>query len=67
MTIVSSTKAWKALEAHAAAQTKAGVHLRDLLQDKNRNAKLTAEHNGVFLDYARQRVDDETMRLLFGI
>ena len=30
-------------------------------------AALTAEHNGVYLDYSRQRVTGETMKLLFNL
>ena len=37
---------------------------QDLLQDGKRVAALAAEHNGVFLDYSRQRVTAETMGLL---
>mmetsp|Transcript_41488 Transcript_41488/g.98301 ORF Transcript_41488/g.98301 Transcript_41488/m.98301 type:complete len:571 (+) Transcript_41488:274-1986(+) len=54
--------AWKALEEHVLEIRK--THLRDLLQDEERCDALTAEHNGVFLDYARQRMDLRTKSLL---
>ena len=64
MSLVSASPAWKDLQTHA--RNKSGVHLRELLADEKRNASLVAEHNGIYLDYSRQRVDDETMKLLFG-
>lgn len=59
--------AWAALEAHAAALKGDAHHLRVLLQDAARCAALTAEHDGVTLDFARQRVTAETMRLLVSL
>jgi glucose-6-phosphate isomerase len=53
---------WKALAAHVADIDK--THLKDLLLDENRCDTLTAEHNKVFLDYSRQRVQPETLKLL---
>ncbi len=41
--------------------------LQDLVLDAERCEALTAEHNGVFLDFARQRVTAETMSLLFKL
>jgi glucose-6-phosphate isomerase len=40
---------------------------QDLIQDSDRVAALTAEHNGVYLDYSRQRVTGETMQLLYNL
>ncbi len=55
--------AWRALRDHYAAMR--GVHLRDLFAaDDKRGERLTAEAAGVFLDYSKNRVDDETLRLL---
>jgi glucose-6-phosphate isomerase len=43
----------------------AGVHLRDLFaSDPGRGTRLTAEAAGIFLDYSKNRVTDETLRLL---
>jgi glucose-6-phosphate isomerase len=55
--------AWKALEQHH--DEIAGRHLRDLFaEDPGRGERLTAEGAGVYLDYSKNRVTDETMRLL---
>ena len=59
---IASTGAWKRLRDHVAAIEE--THLRDLLSDNARCAGMTAHHNGIFLDYARQRVTAETMDLL---
>jgi glucose-6-phosphate isomerase len=56
-------KAWQALERHYAEI--GGVQLRDLFAgDPRRGERLTAEHVGIYLDYSKNRVTDETMRLL---
>jgi len=55
--------AWKALEQHYAEI--AGVHLRQLFaDDPGRGERLTAEASGLYLDYSKNRVTDETLRLL---
>ena len=55
--------AWKALEQHYAQI--AGRHLRDLFaEDLGRGERLTAEGPGLYLDYSKNRVTDETMDLL---
>jgi glucose-6-phosphate isomerase len=55
--------AWKALEQHYAEI--AEVHLRQLFaDDPGRGERLTAEAVGLYLDYSKNRVTDETMRLL---
>jgi glucose-6-phosphate isomerase len=55
--------AWQALEQHYA---KIGPqHLRDLFAaDPGRGERLTAEAAGLYLDYSKNRVTDETMALL---
>jgi glucose-6-phosphate isomerase len=59
---IQGSPAWKALEQHAAhiAQT----HLRTLLADDARCRAMTAEHESIVLDYARQNATLETMSLL---
>ena len=58
--------AWQALQAHH--QQIKGVHLRDLFaQDPKRGERLTAEGAGLFLDYSKNRVTDETLRLLVAL
>jgi glucose-6-phosphate isomerase len=55
--------AWKALEAHYA--TLRGVHLRKLFaDDPGRGERLTVEAAGIYLDYSKNRVTDETLQLL---
>jgi glucose-6-phosphate isomerase len=59
-------KAWQALERHHAEI--AGQHLRDLFaSDPGRGERLTAEAAGLYLDYSKNRVTDETMRLLVDL
>jgi glucose-6-phosphate isomerase len=56
-------KAWQALERHYAEIGQ--LHLRDLFAaDPDRGERLTQEHVGIYLDYSKNRVTDETMRLL---
>jgi glucose-6-phosphate isomerase len=56
-------KAWQALERHHGEI--AGRHLRELFAtDPGRGERLTAEAAGIYLDYSKNRVTDETMRLL---
>jgi glucose-6-phosphate isomerase len=54
---------WKALEANY--QQVSGLHLRDMFaKDAGRGERLTAEAIGIFLDYSKNRVTDETLKLL---
>ena len=60
---VTARTAWNALRAHYA--TIHGVHLRKLFaDDPGRGERLTAEGAGIYLDYSKNRVNDETLRLL---
>jgi glucose-6-phosphate isomerase len=59
-------KAWQALARHHGEI--AGVHLRELFAgDPGRGERLTAEAAGLYLDYSKNRVTDETMRLLVDL
>ena len=54
---------WRALEDHQRAMK--ARHLRTLFaDDPARGERMTAEAAGVFLDYSKNRIDDETLRLL---
>ena len=54
---------WKALTAHH--ETIRGLHLRQFFsEDPDRGARLSAEAAGIYLDYSKNRITDETMRLL---
>jgi len=56
-------KAWQALERNYAEIGQR--HLRELFAaDPGRGERLTAEAEGIYLDYSKNRVTDETMRLL---
>jgi glucose-6-phosphate isomerase len=56
-------QAWKALQAHY--KTVRGLHLRALFaDDPQRGNRMTAEAAALFLDYSKNRVTDETIRLL---
>jgi len=58
--------AWKALEEHY--QKMRDVHLRTLFaQDSNRGERFTAEAIGIYLDYSKNRITDETLRLLLQL
>jgi glucose-6-phosphate isomerase len=56
-------KAWQALRRHHAVIK--GQHLRELFaSDPERGERLTAEAAGLYLDYSKNRVTEETMQLL---
>jgi glucose-6-phosphate isomerase len=56
-------KAWQALKRHHAVIK--GQHLRELFaSDPGRGERLTAEAAGLYLDYSKNRVTEETMQLL---
>jgi len=60
---LTARPAWKALEAHH--ETMSHVHLRQLFaDDPGRGARFAAEGAGLYLDYSKNRVTDETIRLL---
>jgi len=55
--------AWEALQAHH--QKMRDVHLRTLFAaDPRRGDRLTAEAVGVYLDYSKNRITDQTLGLL---
>jgi glucose-6-phosphate isomerase len=57
---------WKALEAHAGEIR--GRHLRELFaKDPGRGERFTLEAVGLYLDYSKNRVTDETMRRLVAL
>jgi glucose-6-phosphate isomerase len=64
-TLISASPAWKALTSHVGEIQ--STHVRELLQDSSRNAALTAEFESLFLDFSRQRVTTQTMKLLLDL
>ena len=63
---LTSQPAWQALIAH---HTKTGhVHLRDLFAaDAQRGRRYTLEAAGLYLDYSKNRIDDQTLKLLAAL
>src|ERR1022692_1249260 len=58
--------AWKALTAHY--KNVQGLHLRKLFAtDPKRGERMTATAAGLFLDYSKNRVTSETLKLLFKL
>ena len=58
--------AWKALATHSKKARE--LHLRDLFaKDAKRGERLTAKAGGLFLDYSKNRVTDETIKLLLRL
>src|ERR1700679_3245323 len=60
------SKAWKALQAHH--QQVGSLHLREIFaSDPGRGERLTVEALGLFFDYSKNRVTDETIKLLIEL
>ena len=60
---LTERQAWKALEAHH--KNIREVYLRKLFaDDPKRGERMTAEAVGLYLDYSKNRVTDETLKLL---
>ncbi len=63
MAPLTELPAWKALEAHYEQVRE--LHLRKLFaDDPGRGERMTAEAVGLYLDYSKNRITDETIRLL---
>src|SRR5262245_1024747 len=64
--LLTARPAWKALKAnHQKVQE---LHLRKLFaDDPKRGERLTAEAAGIFLDYSKNRITDETVKLLLQL
>ena len=66
MTALTAAPSWRALMTHH-AQIK-DLHLRDLFaDDPGRAERFSAEGAGLFLDYSKNRITDETLRLLLRL
>jgi len=62
MAHLTQRRAWKALEAHHKDRA---LNLRDLFKDNpERGERMTAEAVGLFLDYSKNCITDETLTLL---
>ncbi len=63
---LTARQSWKALQSHFEKIRE--VHLRSFFaDDPTRGERLTAEATGIFLDYSKNRVTDETLALLRGV
>jgi glucose-6-phosphate isomerase len=63
---LTQLKAWKALATHQRKIQK--LHLRKLFaDDPSRGTRLNAEAVGLFLDYSKNRITDETLTLLIAL
>jgi glucose-6-phosphate isomerase len=66
MTPLTSAAAWQALQAHV--PTLKAMHLRELFAaDPKRGERLTLDAAGIYLDYSKHRITDETLRLLLAL
>ena len=63
---VTTRPAWKALAAHH--QEIRDLHLRKLFaDDPERGTRMTAEALGIYFDYSKNRITDETLKLLLEL
>ncbi len=63
---LTARPAWKALEAHY--RKIRDLHLRKLFaDDPKRGERMTAEAVGIYLDYSKNRITDETLKLLLQL
>jgi glucose-6-phosphate isomerase len=63
---ITQSAAWKALQNHYEQIGK--LHLRELFAaDSERGTRLTVEAMGLFLDYSKNRITDETLTLLIDL
>src|SRR6266513_178955 len=63
---LTQPQAWNALAAHH--QSVRELHLRQLFaDDPKRGERMTAEAVGLYLDYSKNRITDETMKLLLQL
>lgn len=63
---LTERRAWKALEGHH--KNIRDLHLRKLFaDDPKRGERMTTEAVGLFLDYSKNRINDETVKLLLQL
>ncbi len=66
MSALTQSPAWNALSAHY--QQISGIHMRDMFQeDSERFNTFSIRFKDILLDYSKNRVDKETMKLLFEL
>ncbi len=63
---LTSSSTWQALQRHAAALR--ALPLRELFAaDAQRGERLTLQAAGIYLDYSKNRITDETLQLLLAL
>jgi glucose-6-phosphate isomerase len=63
---VGKRPSWRALSSHYKTVSK--LHLRDLFaDDPGRGERMTVEAVGLYLDYSKNRITDETLKLLLRL
>jgi glucose-6-phosphate isomerase len=66
MSALTGSASWRALERHA--ETMATQHLRDLFaSDPDRFARFSLRLDDLLLDYSKNRITEETLRLLLDL
>jgi glucose-6-phosphate isomerase len=66
MAPITESPEWRALDAHFEELRES--HLRDLFAtDPDRGTRLALEADGIYLDYSKNRITDETLRLLVAL
>jgi len=63
---LNERSSWKALQTHAEKMKAHTLHGM-FAADPGRGERLTVEAEGLFLDYSKNRVTDETLKLLLGV
>ena len=63
---LTTLPAWRAVAAHAEEIRAADLRLL-FANDASRGERFTAEAAGLYLDYSKNRITDETVRLLVGL
>lgn len=63
---LAATPAWKALAAHF-EETKSATMKNMFAADADRFDKFSLDFEGILLDYSKNRITDETMKLLYGL
>src|SRR5258706_5157339 len=66
MSDITSTKSWQALTSHKNEMAK--VHMRDLFaQDADRFERFSLKFKDILLDFSKNRITDQTLKLLLGL
>ena len=66
ITPLTERQAWKALQAHH--KNVRALHLRELFAaDPKRGERMMAQSLGLYLDYSKNRITDETLKLLLQL